>query len=123
MNPGVSVTNGIIRYQLLPNQHVKVEDGRWPFAGGALILEPTVLDFSKPSDRVFALTVAGLDAAQFMQQFDFKNLAVTGVFDGRLPLVFNEDGGCIVGGRLGSRQAGGTPARSAERGGGNERGE
>src|SRR3546814_5337418 len=29
MNPGVSVTNGIIRYQLLPNQHVKVEDGRW----------------------------------------------------------------------------------------------
>src|SRR3546814_15742582 len=45
-----------------------------------------------------------------MQQFDFKNLAVTGMFDGRLPLVFNEDGGRIVGGRLVSRQAGGTLA-------------
>src|SRR3546814_7075364 len=45
-----------------------------------------------------------------MQQFDFKNLAVTGLFDGRLPLVFNEDGGRIVGGRLVSRQAGGTLA-------------
>src|SRR3546814_1863173 len=100
MNPGVSVKDGVIRYELLPDQHVKVEEGRWPFAGGELVLEPTLLDFSKPSDRIFTLRVEGLDAAQFIQQFDFRNFAVTGLFDGRLPLLFNADGGRIVGGRL-----------------------
>src|SRR3546814_3663485 len=64
MNPGVSVKDGVIRYELLPDQHVKVEEGRWPFAGGELVLEPTLLDFSKPSDRIFTLWVEGLDAAQ-----------------------------------------------------------
>src|SRR3546814_8442012 len=83
MNPGVSVKDGVIRYELLPDQHVKVEEGRWPFAGGELVLEPTLLDFSKPSDRIFTLRVEGLDAAQFIQQFDFRNFAVTGLFDGR----------------------------------------
>src|SRR3546814_853755 len=67
MNPGVSVKDGVIRYELLPDQHVKVEEGRWPFAGGELVLEPTLLDFSKPSDRIFTLRVEGLDAAQFIR--------------------------------------------------------
>src|SRR3546814_14755994 len=70
MNPGVSVKDGVIRYELLPDQHVKVEVGRWPFEGGELVLEPTLLDFSKPSDRIFSLRVAGLDAAQLIQQLD-----------------------------------------------------
>lgn len=114
MNPGVAVKDGMIRYQLLPDQHVKVEGGQWPFSGGELVLEPTVLDFSKPTDRIFSLTVNGLDAAQFIQQFDFKNFAVTGLFDGRLPLLFNEKGGRIVGGRLVARKEGGTLAYVGE---------
>src|SRR3546814_10257797 len=114
MNPGVSVKDGVIRYELLSDQHVKVEEGRWPFAGGELVLEPTLLDFSKPSDRIFTLRVEGLDAAQFIQQFDFRNFAVTGLFDGRLPLLFNADGGRIVGGRLIARSPGGTLAYVGE---------
>lgn len=114
MNTGVSVKDGVVRYQLLPDQHVKVEEGRWPFAGGDLVLEPTVLDFSRPSDRIFTLTVVGLDAAQFIQQFNFRNFAVTGLFDGRLPLLFNEKGGRIVGGRLIARKPGGTLAYVGE---------
>lgn len=106
MNPGVAVKDGVIHYQLLPDQHVKIEHGAWPFSGGDLVLEPTLLDFSKPSDRIFTLTVKGLDAAQFIQQFDFRNFAVTGKFDGSLPLLFNEKGGRIVGGKLVSRDGG-----------------
>ena len=114
VNTGVTVKDGTIRYQLLPEQHVKVEEGRWPFSGGELILEPTTLDFGKPSDRIFTLTVVGLDAAQFIQQFDFKNFAATGLFDGKMPLLFNEKGGRIVGGRLVARREGGTLAYVGE---------
>ena len=31
VNPGILVENGVIRYQILPNQLVKIERGEWPF--------------------------------------------------------------------------------------------
>src|SRR3546814_17757448 len=51
-----------------------------------------------------------MDAAQFLQQFDFKNLSATGVFDGTLPLVFDEAGGRIENGHLTVREGGGSLA-------------
>ncbi|WP_414899893.1 YdbH domain-containing protein [Sphingomonas flavalba] len=107
INPGIAVNDGTIRYQTLPGARVRVEEGRWPFAGGALMLEPTLLDFSTPQDRRMTFRITGMDAGQFLQQFDFKNLNATGTFDGVLPIVFNADGGRIENGRLNVRSEGG----------------
>jgi translocation and assembly module TamB len=107
VNPGIPALNGQISYQLLPNQQVAIEAGRWPFAGGELILEPTVLDFGLEKERRLTFRVVGLDAEKFLAGYDFQNLRVTGVFDGTLPMIFNQDGGRIVGGALISRDGGG----------------
>jgi translocation and assembly module TamB len=107
VNPGIPALNGQISYRLLSNQQVAIEAGRWPFAGGELILEPTVLDFGVDSDRRLTFRVIGVDAEKFLAGYDFQNLRVTGVFDGTLPMVFNQDGGRIVGGALVSRPGGG----------------
>jgi hypothetical protein len=108
INPGILVENGVIRYQLLRNQLVKVERGEWPFMGGTLILRETVRKFGRPSAKRLTFEVVGLDAKAFVDSFGFKEITATGKFDGVLPMIFDESGGRIVGGRLDARLPGGT---------------
>ncbi len=106
VNPGVPVTSGTIRFRLLDSQRVEVEGGRWPFAGGELVLEPTILDFSQSRERRMTFQVIGADAALFLKEMAFDNLDATGTFDGTLPMVFDEKGGRIEGGSLRARAGG-----------------
>jgi hypothetical protein len=85
---------------------VKIERGEWPFMGGRLVLEETVLNFGHPSAKRLTFEVIGLDAHTFVQSLGFKELDATGKFTGVLPMIFDESGGRIVGGRLDSQGAG-----------------
>lgn len=106
VNPGVPVGDGVFRYQTLAGARVKVEGARWPLAGGALILEPTLLDFSAPVKRHMTFRIAGLDARKFLQTFEYDNLDASGTFEGVLPIVFDADGGDLEKGRLTARDGG-----------------
>jgi translocation and assembly module TamB len=106
VNPGVPAFDGTITYRLLPDQKVQIESGRWPFYGGELILEPTLIDFDVSKPRNLTFRLVGLDAEKFLASYDLENLRVSGVFDGTLPMVFDADGGRITGGWLVSRSGG-----------------
>ena len=110
VNPGILVENGVLRYQLLPDNLVRIERGEWPFMGGRLILQETILNFGRPSPKRLTFEVVGLDAKTFVESMGFQELAATGTFDGVLPMIFDDQGGRIVGGRLDSRPGGGTLA-------------
>lgn len=114
VNPGVAAFNGQLFYRLLPDYKMQIEGGQWPFAGGMLYLEPTLLDLGEDAERRLEFSVVGVDAAQFLTQFDFENLTATGVFDGKLPMVFDQDGGRIAGGYLVARKGGGSLAYIGE---------
>jgi hypothetical protein len=118
INPGILVENGQIRYQILPNNLVRVERGEWPFMGGKLILDETVLNFGSPSAKRLTFELQGFDAKMFVDSLGFQGLELTGTFDGVLPMIFDENGGRIVGGRLDSRPPGGELKYSGTKPGG-----
>ena len=118
INPGVPVENGVVRYAIVPGRRIAVRSGRWPFAGGTLVLEPTTLEFGEGKRQDFTLDVTALDAAVLLDNLEFDNIAATGIFDGRFPLSFTNGNGEVVGGHLESRPpVGRSPmsARSARR--------
>lgn len=114
INPGIPVVGGLIDYQLLDSRKIRIEGGRWPFAGGELTLKPTVLDFDVNAVRRLEFELHGVDAAVFLTEFGFDNLSAKGVFDGVLPVEFSGLGGRVVDGRLVARSGGGEVAYVGE---------
>ena len=108
INPGIEVFNGEIGFALRDGRTLAVTSGVWPFMGGRLTLEPVTMNFGVGEERRYVFRVEGLEAARFVQQMELGNLNATGVFDGVLPIVFDEMGnGRIEGGLLDSRAPGG----------------
>ena len=107
INPGIEVYEGVLRFQLEPDRMLVVKGAEWPFLGGRLQLLPTQMRLGASDERRFTLRLTAADAAKFVQQIEMSNVAASGVFDGDLPLVFDEQGGRIEGGLLVSRPPGG----------------
>lgn len=107
INPGIEVNNGDVWFQLAPNRVLLVEGGEWPFIDGTMKLLPTRMVIGSSETRRFTLMIEGINAAKFVQRLELANISATGIFDGSLPLVFDENGGRIDGGLLVSRPPGG----------------
>jgi hypothetical protein len=107
MNPGIEVLDGRLGFELRDGEFLQVTGGTWPFLGGTLRLLPATMRIGVAEERRYTLAIEALDAARFVEHMDLGNISATGIFDGTLPLVFDEDGGRIEGGLLVSREPGG----------------
>lgn len=115
INPGVEVLAGTVQFEVKDGTILTLEDARFPFMGGTLLMRPLAMDFGKPEERRYVFEIVGLDAAQFVAQMELGNLSATGVFDGTVPIVFDKNGnGRIEGGLLIARPGGGNVAYVGE---------
>ncbi|WP_246544228.1 YdbH domain-containing protein [Novosphingobium profundi] len=110
INPGIEVNDGVISFEMEPNYRLVVNGATWPFMQGTLKLQPTTMTVGAVETRRYTLTVTGLDAASLVRQMELGNVSASGVFDGELPIVFDEKGGRIEGGTLVARDPGGNVA-------------
>jgi len=107
INPGIEVNDGEVSFQLEPGHVLRVNGAHWPFIDGTLALLPTRMVLGAAEVRRYTLQVVGINAAKFVQHLDLSNISATGIFDGSLPLVFDQQGGRIEHGLLVSRPPGG----------------
>ncbi len=107
MNPGIEVKDGVVELELRAGSVLAITNATWPFMGGTLTLQPTTLNMGVTEARRYTLKIAGLDAGVFVKEMGLEDVSASGIFDGSLPLVFDENGGRVVGGLLNSRPPGG----------------
>jgi len=108
INPGIPVSDGVIRFRLLRDLDLDIESARWPFVGGELTLDPVLWRNSAPETaQRLTLRVVGGDVGELVQLLDFQDLQASGRFDGTLPLVVQGPSVRIEGGRLEARDGGG----------------
>lgn len=108
INPGIEVLDGDIVFDLKAGYVVDVKGGQWPFLGGTLEFQPITMNIGKSETWRYVLEIEGVDAAKFLERMDLANITATGVFDGTIPLVFDDKGGRVEGGMLRSRSPGGS---------------
>ncbi|MFM7348196.1 MAG: YdbH domain-containing protein [Erythrobacter sp.] len=115
INPGVEVLAGKVRFDLADGTRLALKDARFPFMGGTLVMRPLVMDLGAEEERRYIFEIVGLDAAKFVAEMELKNLSATGIFDGTVPIIFDEQGrGRIEGGVLVARSGGGNVAYIGE---------
>lgn len=115
VNPGIEVYDGVVTFQLSNGELLQLQGGTWPFMGGTLTMRPVDIRFGVEEVRSYVLVIEGLEASQFVQQMELGNLAATGVFDGVVPIIFDENGnGRLENGVLTSRPPGGNVAYIGE---------
>ncbi|MEL6877100.1 MAG: YdbH domain-containing protein [Pseudomonadota bacterium] len=108
INTGIEVLDGKVKYALENGQLIKLQDARWPFMGGELIMRGVDLNFAVPEERRYIFEIVDLDAGTFISEMEFGNLAASGTFNGTVPIIFDAQGnGRIEGGLLISEAPGG----------------
>ncbi len=109
INPGVEVLDGELAISLTDGSFLALEEARWPFMGGELTMRPVTLAVGVEERRTYELVIDGLEAQQFVEHMELNNIGATGVFDGTIPVVFDEMGnGSLENGVLLSRPPGGS---------------
>jgi len=108
INPGVEALDGRIVYSITDGNLINIEDARWPFMGGELLLQPIALDFGAGDGQDYVFELVGIDAGSFVSEMDLTNIGASGTFDGTLPIHFDAKGnGSVRGGLAIARAPGG----------------
>jgi hypothetical protein len=71
INPGIEVNDGVVVFAMEPGQVLKLHSAAWPFLGGKLSLEPTVMRVGVAETRRYTLVIEGLDAAKFLSAWNW----------------------------------------------------
>lgn len=104
LNPGVAVENGHVRFQLLKDAAISIEQAEFGFASGVLSMQPEVITLGEDETEIL-LTLRDVDASALIAALKVPDLQATGRIEGSFPLRLTRQHAFINSGVL--RAAGG----------------
>jgi Dicarboxylate transport len=105
-NPGLALPSGVVRFALPGNGSLVVDQAVWPYAGGRLLVDPTVFRFDEEV-QAFNVRVDAVNLNAFIVAMGLKNLEVTGTASGLFPMVLEGNVASIRNGYLAVDENGG----------------
>ncbi|ANP45478.1 intermembrane phospholipid transport protein YdbH family protein [Candidatus Viadribacter manganicus] len=115
LNPGITVTNGRVRFQLLTEERVSIERAEFDFASGALAMAPTTIRLGADETR-FELTLRDVDAADLLRTLNVPDLNATGQIEGNFPLLLTRQSAFVQNGVLRASGEGGVISYTGQAG-------
>ena len=115
LDPGITVHNGRIAFQLLDEDRVSIERAEFDFASGTLAMAPTTIALGADETR-FELSLRDVDAANLLETLKIQDLTVTGQIEGNFPLLLTRRSAFIEGGVLRAQGEGGVISYTGDAG-------
>lgn len=94
ITPGLPLYDGVIDFQFLSAEAIKVESLSWPFADGYIIAEPFKWEFGD-HEHYLTLKAERWDLDVLFAELGLNDIEVTGRVSGNIPLV-SQTGGVII---------------------------
>jgi hypothetical protein len=115
INPGVAVRDGRVRFQLLPEQRISIEQAEFAFASGVLAMSPTTITLGEDETHI-ELTLREVDAARLIAELELPDIAATGQLEGSFPLLLTRRSAFVQNGVLRASPGGGMLSYTGEAG-------
>lgn len=106
LDPGITVTNGRVAFQLLREERVSIERAEFDFALGTLAMAPAIITLGADETR-FEVRLQDVDASNLVQTLKIPDLAVTGRIEGSFPLLLTRRSAFVEHGVLRTSDGGG----------------
>lgn len=91
---GLPLTDGVLTFQLLPENRLRVEHARLTLAGGEVAARPAVVDWTSGTQEV-ELLVHDVDLQKLLALADIDGLSAEGKLAGSIPVLV-QDGAVII---------------------------
>lgn len=85
LNPGLPLSNGEIRFQILQGREARLESAIWPFAGGTLSVAPSRWTISGTEDTVDVIADR-IELKKLVDALGVPNLEADGTASGTFPI-------------------------------------
>ncbi|MEL6828921.1 MAG: YdbH domain-containing protein [Pseudomonadota bacterium] len=94
IEPGLLLKKGDIRFQLKENGEARLEQARWPFAGGNLVVQPVSWTIAGQRDAVI-VSAEAIELSGLIEELALPDLDADGTVSGLVPITF-EGGNVLV---------------------------
>ena len=85
---GLPIEKGLVHFQLIGFDAIRIEGAEWPFVGGKITVKPVDFKFGEDQNRVVA-HAEKWDLNTIVEEFEIPDVKLKGTVSGDIPVVFS----------------------------------